>query len=208
MMSLILALLSAASLSMDPISTAIESYKNIKTYQVTLKSKSSASSEIIRYYYKKPGFIRMDFVEPHKGAALVYDPFKKEVKLRPFPFLKIFVLTLSPDSKLIKSAKGHTVDASDIGALLKTVRMLQERGETEILGDSNVEGRAVTLVSVKGKGDFTVDDNIHNYLLWFDKTTSLPIKASAYDIKGELVEEVLMTDLEINVEFAEGFFEP
>ena len=207
MMSLILALLSAASLSMDPVSTAIESYNNIETYQVTLKSKSSASSEIIRYYYKKPGFIRMEFIKPHKGAVLVYDPFKKEVKLRPFPFLKIFVLTLNPDNKLIKSAKGHMVDASDIGALLKTVKMLQERGETEILGDSNVEGWPAMLVSVKGKGDFTVDDNIHNYLLWFDKTTLLPIKASAYDMKGELVEEVLMNDLEINVEFAEGFFE-
>ena len=205
MLSLILVLISATSLSGGLVHSAMESYKNVETYQVTLKSRSSASSEIIRYYYKKPGFVKMEFIMPHNGAILVYNPSTNKVRLRPFPFLKSFILTLSPDSKLIRSAKGHTVDASDIGALLKTAKMLQDRGETEILGDNDVDSRPAVLINIKGEGDFAVD-GIHQYFLWFDKNTSLPIKAASYDVKGELLEEVLMNDLEINVEFPEDFF--
>lgn len=44
------------------------------------------------------------------------------------------------------------------------------------------------------------------YLLWLDRKTSLPIKASSYDKNGGLIEEVLMDDLETNVELPESLF--
>jgi len=95
MLLLTILLLAIATNSTGPVAAAIESYKNIESYRVTIMSESKNSSEIIKYYYKKPGLVRMEFIEPHNGAVLVYNPAKKQVRLRPFSFFKSFILTLT-----------------------------------------------------------------------------------------------------------------
>lgn len=194
-----LAMTSAAT---DPISRAIESYRDVQTYQLTLRSKD----EVIRYFYKRPGFVRMEFIKPHKGAVLVYDPVKRKVRLRPFGLLKPFVLTLSPDSGLVKSPKGHRVDESDIGKLLQAVKALQGNGKTEVLKDKGLGERTAKLIRVKGKDGFSVN-GVHSYLLWLDGRSFLPIKASSYNADGGLIEEVLMDDLEINTSLSKALFD-
>ncbi len=195
-----------AAITQDPISIAIENYKNVESYSVTLRSRNDEDfSEIIKYYYKKPGFVRMELIKPHKGAILIYSPFTKEVSVRPFSSLKSFVLTLSPDNRLVKSSRGHRIDASDIGELLRTVKKLQENGKTEIIREEVVNKKLTMLVSIKGRNGFTVD-GVHRYLLWLDKTTFLPLKVSSFDISDKLIEEVLMDDLRINIGIEDSFF--
>lgn len=194
-----LAMTSAAT---DPISRAIESYRDVQTYQLTLRSKD----EVIRYFYKRPGFVRMEFIKPHKGAVLVYDPVKKKVRLRPFGLLKPFVLTLSPDNSLLKSPKGHRVDESDIGELLKTVKALQGNGKTEVIKDEDLGESTAKLIRVEGKDGFSVN-GVHSYLLRLDSKNFLPIKASSYNSDGGLIEEVLMDDLEVNTSLSEALFD-
>ena len=66
----------------------------------------------------------MDFVKPHKGAALVYRPHTGKVQLSPFGFGKFLILTMKPTAKLMLSPSGHRVDESDIGALLENAQSL------------------------------------------------------------------------------------
>lgn len=61
----------------------------------------------------------------------------------------------------------------------------------------DVGGRPSIRIAVEGNGNFSVD-GIHRYILWFDRNSSLPIKAASYDVSGELIEEVSMDDLEMN----------
>lgn len=198
-------LLAASSISDDSISKAIKSYEKLSTYSVTLRSIRSSSSQIIRYYYKKPGFVRMEFVNPHRGAVLIYNPETKEARLWPFSAMNSFFITLSPDSRLIKSPTGHTVDKSDIGELLTTAKRLQDNGKAEVLRIEGVAGRKANLIEIEGYGDFAVD-GIHRYHLWLEQKTSLPLKASSFDLEGNLIEEVLMEDLEVDVKLDEGLF--
>jgi outer membrane lipoprotein-sorting protein len=190
----------------DPVATALENYNKIRSYKVTLRSDAQGSSEIIRYYYKKPGMIRMEFIKPHKGAVLVYHHSKKTVRLRPFNFFKPLVLSLSPENRLVKSSTGDRVDESDIGTLLHAVIRLQQNGTTEISGSEHIGGKNTIKVIVKGKEDFAVD-SIHHYILWLDTRTNLPLKASAYDMNGTLIKKVLMDDLRINIDFPDDLFE-
>ena len=124
----------------------------------------------------------------------------------PFGFLRYFVLTLSPGNRLIKSSKGHGVDESDIGALLKMVKRLQSHGNTTKLKDEAIGKRQTMLIRVEGKGEFNVD-GINKYLLWLDKKTLMPLKVSAYNTQGKLIEEVLMDDLQVNMKFLEDLFD-
>jgi len=52
---------------------ATEEFQSITSYSIALRSFGN-SDHIISYRYQKPGYVRMDFVKPHKGAALVYRP--------------------------------------------------------------------------------------------------------------------------------------
>ena len=188
----------------DPVAAALRNYGNITTYQVTLRSKSHNSFEEIRYYYKS-AHIRMEFIKPIPGAVLIYDPDKKEVGLRPFRFTD-HVLTLSPDNIIIQSSAGHRVDESDIGSLLRIVAKLQSKGETNILGEESLSGRQTVMVRVAGIGDFTVF-GVHRYDLWLERTTYLPLKIVSYDLRVEVIEEVLMDDLEINIVLPDNLFQ-
>jgi len=144
----------------NPVAIALRKYRNITTYQVTLRSKSHNSFEEIRYYYKS-AYIRMEFIKPVPGVVLTYNPVKKQVRLRIFSFMNQ-VVTLSPDNEMIQSSSGHKVDESDIGSLLGIVEKLQSNGKTYIMGDEILSGRQTALVKVTGNGDFTVC-GVHQY---------------------------------------------
>ena len=187
----------------NPIDVALRNYEKVKTYQVTLRSRSAHFTEEIRYYYKS-GRVRMEFIRPFPGAILTYNPLKKEVRLKPLQIVD-HVLTLSPGNALVKSSGGHAVDESDIGSLLGVVAKLQSNGKTEIIGNEDLAGRQALLVRVAGNGDFTVR-GIHRYDLWLDTKTFLPLKAVSYDPGGGLIEEVLMDDLEIDPDLPDHLF--
>lgn len=203
---LLLSLAMASSLN-NPLDAALESFHSLTSYRVTIQSSGGGASQIIRYFFKNPGFVRMEFIKPHNGAVLIYNPVKKKARLRPFGFLKPLVMTLDPDNGLITSPQGHRVDASDLGAFLKTVRKLSDRGSIRIAGNEKVGEREALLVDVSGEGDVTVDGGIHRYLLWLDVRTNLPVRTRSFDLKGGLVEDVVMDDLEIDPDLPENLFE-
>jgi len=202
---LLLSLASAPS-SGDPLDIALARYRAVASYRVTLHSRSDDSVEIIRYFFKRPGFVRMEFVKPHKGAVLVYNPVKKEAKLKPFGLIKPLVLTLGPDNPLITSARGHRVDASDIGALLEAARALRAQGKIgsrEAIGD----GRKRVVVDVEGDAGVVVAGSIHRCVLWLDAESFLPVRTITYEASGALVEDVTLEGLEVNIALPDELFE-
>ncbi len=205
--ALLIAQLTTSAEQADPLATALESYKNVSTYSVTLRAWTDGKKEVIRYYFKRPEHVRMEFITPHKGAVLVYNPEQGKVRIRPFGFLKPLVFSFNPDSGFVKSAKGHRVDESDIGVLLKAADEIKSHGKLETLGTEKVAGREALVVSVTGDGGYTVYGTINRYILWLDRELNLPLKGEAFGVEGELIERVLMDDLEVGVEFEEGFFE-
>jgi len=201
---LLLAVLGADAV--DPISVAMDRYRAVESYQVTLKSYAADEIEIIRYAYKKPGFVRMDFEQPYNGAVLIYDPLKKQVRLWPFG-LKLFALTLSPENRLVQSRTGKRVDKSDLGALWQNVKTLRENGEARVVGHETVNGTQLLRITVTGRENFVVD-NVHRFDIWLEENTSFPAKVVSHGADGELIETVLFEDLKVNPELARDVFNP
>jgi outer membrane lipoprotein-sorting protein len=148
----------------------------------------------------------MEFVRPHKGAVLVFNPLTKKARLRPFGFLKPFVLTLDPGNSLITSPQGRRVDASDLGTFLKTVKSLAEKGKTGVKGNEKVGGMDAVIVEVTGAKGMTVAGGVHRYLLWLDAQTLLPLKTRSFDSDDNMIEDVVMDDLDINVPIPDSLF--
>jgi outer membrane lipoprotein-sorting protein len=201
-------ILLVVALNTDPIALAAAQYRALESYQVTLHATdASGDTQVIRYFYRKPGQVRMEFIQPQRGAVLVYDPGARRVRLWPFGFGTFPSMTLSPDNPFIRSPRGQQVDRSDVGALLDNVRTLQQGGSTEARGEE-VMGQWQTLhVVVTGPARVTVA-GVHRYQLWLAQPTLFPVKVESWDLQDRLIESVLMDDVEFNVDFPEGFFEP
>lgn len=190
----------------DLVSAALKRFEGLEAYQVTLKSVGGEREELIRYYYRKPGFVRMEFEKPFGGAVLVYDPLAKTARLWPFG-LDSISFNLSPDNRLIRSRAGQRVDRSDVGALLLNVQSLQQNGDTEPDGAEELDGGSAHRLTVTGRGGHAVG-RVHRYRLWLDRETLFPQKVASFDEAGELIETVTMDAPKFNGAYPDGFFKP
>ena len=191
----------------DPLASAIEHYRTVESYRVTIHSTHSDGEEYIRYYYKKPGFVRMEFIRPHAGTVLIYNPTTQSVRLWPFGVQYFPSLSLNPGNPLIKSSRGQRVDRSDVGALFENARTLRNGGTAEILGKESVDGRTVLHLVVTGAEGFALA-GVHRYELWLDTESQFPVKVISRDLHDTLLETVMMEGLEINAALPDKLFNP
>lgn len=190
---------------MDPVEYALERYRSVEAYQVTLKSFAGSSAEIIHYTYRRPGYVRMDFVTPHAGVILVYNPQKNEARLWPLG-ARFFSIALDPASRLIQSHAGQRVDRSDIGALLRNVQNLQRAGDTTTSAD-NLSGREMLRITVNGTAAASIGV-IQRYILWLDAETWLPRRVISRDAADRPIEEVWFEGLRVDPELPAAIFSP
>lgn len=193
----------------DPVTVAQANFDHVRSYRATIRSSARSGEHTeFRYAYLKPGFVRMDFVSPHHGAVLAYDPGDGKVRLRPFGAHAPPALTLSPSNPLVRDRSGHRVDRSDVGELLRNVHALQEGGSTVTEGEEAVGGRTALRVSVTGAPAHAVD-GVHRYRLWLDTEDGFPLKVVSFADDGDVpLETVTLDDVEIDVAFPERFFAP
>lgn len=187
------------------ISIAMDNFRNVESYTVTIDSRSDGRREVVKYFYKTPGYARMDFAEPDAGDVLVYNPVKKEARLLPRGAARPFVVTLNAENKLIKSQKGRAIAESGIGALLRKIEKLQAHGTIELLNDEKSDRGATVKVKVLGAYGYAVE-GANAYILWLDKRSFFPVRVTAYDSKGSLTEDLLMSDLVLNPALPDNLF--
>ncbi|MDP1928953.1 MAG: DUF1571 domain-containing protein [Thiobacillus sp.] len=198
------ATLTAAALA--PLAAAIKHYRSVETYRVTLHSTHDDGEEEIRYAYKKPGFVRMEFIRPHEGAVLVYSPITQRVRLWPFGIGHFPEIKLSPGNPLVQNPHGQTVDQSDVGTLFEHVRILLEQGDAAVQDEARIENRTVLHLVTGAPG--VVVAGVHRYELWLDTASQFPVKVISRDQADAIIETVTLDDLEINLALPDGLFNP
>jgi outer membrane lipoprotein-sorting protein len=201
------ALLAAATLAtVEPgaLDAALERFRNLQSYRTTIHSSHEAGEEHLRYFYRKPGHIRMEFIRPHAGAVLIYDPGTRRVKLWPFGIGRFPELDLSPDNRLIRSPRGQQVDKSDIGVLLANVRTLQQNGSLRET-DEQLDQRSVRKLDVTGNADYAVA-GVHRYEIWLAPDTLFPLKVVSRDTRDAVLETVIFENMEIDPGLPDALF--
>lgn len=191
----------------DLLDLAIERFGAVESYRVTIRSSHAKGEEELRYFYRKPGLVRMEFIRPHAGAVLIYDPSTGRVRLWPFGAGRFPELHLRPDNPLIRNARGQRVDHSDVGSLLDNVRALRQDGKMKSPGAVILADRPVRHVEVAGTNDFTVA-GVHRYQLWLDAASLFPVKVVSRDLNDAVIESVRMDDAEIDGTLPDSLFDP
>lgn len=176
----------------------MERFNALTNYTTLLDSEGEDGRNRIIYTYKKPGFIRMDFVRPHKGARLIYNPIENRVSLRPFS-TKLLTLNLSPNNRLITDPKGHTVDHSDIGSLIRSAMRYAQEGTVTSLPPERVETHLCPRLLIESE-EVT-------YLLWVHPELYLPIKVVKL-FSGGTQETVFLRNLIVDGPIDDSVFKP
>ena len=183
----------------DPLlSEMTYKFNALKNYTTLLDSEGDGERSKIFYTYKKPGFIRMDFIQPHRGAILIFNPIKNKVTLRPFSKW-FFKLNLDPRNRLITDSKGHTVDQSDIGTLIRSIVVNAREGTVTHLPPATLENIACQRLRVESTKT--------TYLLWIHSELRLPIKVVKIFSEGEK-EVVFLRNLVVDATLDKTLFVP
>lgn len=204
---LVFALISSKIMA-DPLAEAETRFRALNTYRATVRSLAAdGERQEIRYFYRRPGWVRMEFIQPHRGMVLIYDPGTARVHLWPFGPKHVLVLTFAPDSPLLRNQRGHRVDRSDVGALLANLRALRASGSMSLLDDAEVAGRPATVLDIVGNAGATVA-GVHRYKVWLAQDTLFPLRVESFAVGDSPIETVDMADVETDVTFPERFFTP
>lgn len=190
-----------------PLAGAIAHFQKLEGYRVTIHSFHGDGEEYIHYYYRKPGWVRMEFIKPHQGALLVYSPRTDRVRLWPFGYGHFPELNLSPANPLIRSPRGQYVNHSDVGALFENTHRIQESGGTQLLGEETVAGHTVLHMLTTGAPGYALD-GVHSIEMWLDTETGFPVRIVSRDRMGVLIEDVTMNALELDPPAPDALFNP
>jgi outer membrane lipoprotein-sorting protein len=192
---------------MGTLERAIERYDTLSSYRVDIRSSQAGLEQYLHYAYKKPGYVRMEFIRPHSGALLVYDPGTNRVRLWPLGLHHFPEMTLRPENRLIRGASGQRVDRSDVGTLLRNVRALAQDGAVSVTDERDSRGRHAWHLDVTGPAGVDVG-GIHRYELWLDKAHLLPLQVVSHDASDHAVETVFMEAWEVNAMMPDSLFHP
>ena len=192
----------------DTLDQAQAHFRELGNYQVTLRSVAAdGDRQEIRYFFQPPGWVRMEFVQPHRGLVMIYDPGARRVRLWPFGVNAVPPLSFSPDNPLLRNPRGHRIDHSDVGALLAHLSALRTQGRLSPLGEANIGARPAIGLEVSGNAGIT-EAGVHRYRVWLARDLLFPLKVESFGLNGGLIESVDMSDAETGITFPERFFTP
>lgn len=192
----------------DPLDEAQARFEALQGYQLALRS-TAADGRVqqMRYFYRRPGWVRMEMIEPYRGLVLVYDPVAHRISLWPFGPERWPKLSLAPDSPLLRERHGHRVDRSDVGTLLARLRALRARGRLTPLGERALDGQAAAGWEVAGEAGASAG-RAQRYHVWFARETLFPIQVQSFGPDGAAIETVEMRDVVTEPAPPEALFRP
>ncbi|WP_431025529.1 LolA family protein [Halomonas sp. H5] len=188
----------------DPLAETLARVEGLTAYQLTLHGQGPEGEERLRYHYQDPGHIRLDMISPFAGAVLVYRPDTHRVQVWPFG-TRGPRLSLRPDHRLVRSARGHRIDQSDVASLLRDVQRLQRHGRLEAPQEVVLDGQRLWYLLVEGTAP---PGAVARYELWLDVDSLFPRRVVSRDADGGLLERVRLEDVVLDPVLDPGLFAP
>ena len=163
---------------------------NLKSYSFKYKMKVFDTKKPVlengSFYYNQPNLIRLEEEGPYKKGAVAVLTREGHVKAHLGGGLKLFVVQLSPDSKLLKSANGHPMIESDFksltGYLKKYIKSnMSVNASAQPIKTADFKEKVFLLEIHKSKNEKRIWKKIA-----VDPRTYLPLKWWDYNDRGKL----------------------
>jgi sigma-E factor negative regulatory protein RseB len=96
-----------------------------------------------------------------------------------------------PDRRIVSFETRSDVSAL-VSALPSTTEELEPHYEIKLGGVARVAERPVQVLEIKPRDEFR-----YGYMLWLDRETAMPLQSQLIDEQGQVVEQILFTEIEI-----------
>ena len=192
----------------DLLNKMKSAYAEVIDYQAAMEVKTygndnALETETFLYTFKKPKKIRLDLKSPHHGMVLVYPDRKGKVGVRPSGWASFIKLSLSPDSFLLKTPSGQSIDQTDLGLLIENISLSltdERHGGPEIDEDEKFIHVQVLAENHFQKGILTRYEFIIDRVMW------LPVGVREYTTEKVLQRQIIFRDLKVNIGINDSFF--
>lgn len=194
----------AASLG-NPVTEAVTRFQHVNSYEALVTTESAGKVEQMRYHYQKPGYLRLEFIQPHPGLVLTYNPDSQQVHVWPSGFHHFPSFHTTPDNSLLRSEGGHRIDQSDVGYFWHHVERLQTQGAYRVVGNAGTHPNRIHLL-VEGAPGIAVD-NYHKFDIWLEPRHFFPVRTTGYGLDGNVLDTVTLQDLQFGIAYPPDFFD-
>lgn len=103
------------------------------------------------------------------------------------------VKCILPDDRTVYVEKRHEKSTVTQGLPLNAIRSA-DHYRFELLGTGRIAGRTSRLIAIEPRDEFR-----YGYRLWLDEETALPLRSELVDNKGQPIEKMMFTEIEIGV---------
>ena len=189
----------------DILSAMSEKWSEVDDFTCRMESYvklgKKEQKQIMNYYFMKPNWIRLEIIGgDNTGAKIVYNPIEKMVRAKAGGILGVVAFKFSPDNPRVQSIRGHRIDNNNIGYIISRWREYLKRCKISVsFGDSTITLEATGVDTSKYNGTYSEK-------LVIDSKTDLPIYFEQFDMSGELIHRVFISDIKINVGLRRNFF--
>jgi sigma-E factor negative regulatory protein RseB len=90
-----------------------------------------------------------------------------------------------------------------VSALPSSTADLEPHYEISLGGSDRVAERAVQVLEIKPRDEYR-----YGYRLWLDQETAMPLQSTLIDEQGDVVEQILFTDIEVPADIPASALEP
>ena len=203
--------LSAAS--RDEIETLLKrmeaAFDQVNDYQTEVeillfKEDGSFKTEKSLYTFKKPKWVRLDFISPHPGMMLVYPDPDGKVLMKPQGVLSVLTFHLALDDPLLGNPSGQRLDQTDLGVLIKNIRHSvtdQRRGPVSLSED-----KAAIRIQVLADDHFRAGVET-KYQFLISKELWLPVEVSEATTQGVQEGKIIFHNLRTNINVPDDLFQ-
>jgi sigma-E factor negative regulatory protein RseB len=107
-----------------------------------------------------------------------------------------------PDRRIV-SFETRNDGSALASALPSTTTDLEPHYDIKLGGSARVADRAVQTLEIKPRDEFR-----YGYMLWLDQETAMPLQSQLIDEQGQVVEQILFTEIEVPADIPAEALEP
>ena len=184
-------------------------YDEVKDYQAEVeitffKTDGSFKTEKSVYTFKKPKWIRLDFVSPQPGMILIYPDRDGKVLMKPQGLLSMFTLHLMLEDPLLANPSAQHLNQTDLGLLIKNIRRSvtdQRRGPVWISEDKNT-------IQIQVLADDHFREGVETrYQFLISKQLRLPVEVGLSTANGAQAGRIIFRNLRTNINVSDDLFQ-
>jgi outer membrane lipoprotein-sorting protein len=197
----------------DDVETVLKkmeaAYDEVRDYQtevevIFFENDRSVKSTKCLYTFKKPKWIRLDWISPHQGMIMVYPDPNGKVLVKPQGLLSILTLHRMLDDPLLETPSGQRMNQTDMGLLIKNIRHSvtdQHRGPVSISEDKDT-------IQIQVLADDHFREAVETrYQFLISKELWLPVEVGKSTTNGVQESRIIFRNLRTNINVPDELFQ-